>query len=301
MITQCTHDIQFKIASPFNSVLDTIISAPIATAVQQKPIRARPFVKWVGGKGAIASLITEYLPQAIPRYYELFTGGGAVFFHNHDRIESATLVDSNHELITAYEIIRNDLQKLISRLTQYQDEHSKDHYYATREKHDLTDPIEIAARFIYLNKTCYNGLYRVNRQGRFNSPMGSYVNPAICDEQNLTACHAVLQNIEIISCSFDAIDIADNSLVYCDPPYDCNYNQYQAAQFSGAMQERIMRLAKDWHKRGCKVIISNSDTELIRNLYTRKPFRIHEITAPRSVSCKSNGRGSTTELLIITE
>lgn len=255
--------------------LDETIIAPATTVAERKPVVARPFVKWVGGKGAIASVVAAHLPDRIPQYYELFTGGGALFYHLRKRIQFATLADSNLELMIAYRVIQKDLSKLIYLLSQHAGHHSKDYYYETRNKHDLTDPIEIAARFIYLNKTCYNGLYRVNRQGRFNSPIGSYTNPTICDEQNLAACHVALRGMNIVP--------------------------YQADQFSGARQEELMHCAIEWYKRGCKVVISNSDTEYIRQLYEHKPFVIHEIRAPRSVNCKGNGRGSITELLIIAE
>ena len=264
-----------------------------------EPIIARPFVKWVGGKGAILDKIKEHLPDTIKHYYELFVGGGALFFNIANRVERAFIADVNRDLITTYEVIQRDVDKLISRLKQHQEKHNKDYYYKVREQHELKDPIEIAARFIYLNKTCYNGLYRVNSQDRFNVPIGSYSNLTICNVSNLKKAHKVLQEVSIIPSSFDSIEVEKESVVYCDPPYHKNYNQYTYNQFSEQNQRTLRETALSWLRRGCKVIISNNDTELIRTLYANKKFAIYKIQAPRVISCKNESRGNVSELLIV--
>ncbi|MGI9256436.1 MAG: DNA adenine methylase [Salinispira sp.] len=300
-MSQYTHNLQVRTEMPFEHVGDSILHG---IGIKKKPFivkprTVKPFIKWVGGKGAIAPVITKKLPNKISNYYELFTGGGALFFYLHHITENAILSDSNSALMTVYQVIKSDVENLIDELHQHQKNHNKEYFYNIRRKHNLTDSIEIAARFIYLNKTCYNGLYRVNRKGEFNVPMGSYIKPIICNENNLRLCSKALQNVTIRSSSFEDIDIVSGSVIYCDPPYDCAYNNYQVEQFSNRMQELLMHKAIEWYKNGCKVVISNSDTKFIRELYARKIFTIHEIIAPRSVSCKNEGRGKTRELLII--
>ncbi|BBM89216.1 DNA adenine methylase [Spirochaetota bacterium] len=260
--------------------------------------KARPFIKWVGGKNAIAHVIGEYLPAEIDRYYEPFVGSGALFFSIASRVKKATLSDNNQSLMVTYKVVQQRVHDLIARLKQHAKKHSKEYYYKVRSWHDLTDDLEIAARMIYLNKTCYNGLYRVNSKNQFNVPLGSYKNPTICDAPNLIACSVVLQNVNIIYRSFDKIVIEPNSIVYCDPPYHATYNQYHAEKFNDSLQQCLSELAKEWHKRGSFVLISNSNTDFIRSLYGRL-FKVIEVEAPRSVSCKE--RGKETELLIITQ
>lgn len=264
------------------------------------PVIARPFVKWVGGKGAIAEHIQQHLPQRIERYYELFAGSAALFFRTEPRIEQATLCDTNLDLMLAYKMIQGQIDELIDRLYRHQNNHNKEYYYGVRAWHNLEDPLEIAARMIYLNKTCYNGLFRVNSKGEFNAPMGSYTNPKICDEENLRACNRVLQAVDIISCPFNdkRVEVKPHSVVYCDPPYHETYNGYHADRFDEVKQKKLAQLAQEWAKHSL-VVISNSETPLIRQLYSGKPFVIHEIEAPRYVNCKGSERGKVQELLIV--
>lgn len=288
-----------KIHRSFDDAIDALPSEKDNT----QQMRARPFIKWVGGKASILSEIKKHLPQKIKNYYEPFLGGGSVFFGIDYAIKNAFLSDLNLELALTYQVIKKNITPLIELLRGHQEDHCKEYYYKIRENYNKKrkEPIKIASQFIYLNKTGYNGLYRVNRKNDFNVPLGSYTNPTICDEANLRNCHEVLQNVEIQPVPFADIKVKDNSIIYCDPPYHGVYNQYQAHVFDETMQGKLAQYAKDWYNNGCKVIISNSDTEYIRELYKCKPFTIHEIEAPRSVSCKNESRGMATELLITTK
>ena len=190
---------------------------------------------------------------------------------------------------------------MIDKLSEHKKQHSKEYYDKIRSKNDLKEPLERAARFIYLNKTCYNGLYRVNKKGAYNVPMGSYSNPHICDQENLLKCSKALKNVTIDARPFDEVKVEEHSCVYCDPPYHETYNQYTRDKFGEKQQIKLSEFAVDLIDKGCQVVISNSDTAFIRELYTKKYFDIHEIEAPRSVSCKGDERKNTTELLIVSK
>ncbi len=260
--------------------------------------KAKPFVKWVGGKTSIAAEIIKHLPDRIENYYEPFVGGGAIFFRVHSRIQAAFLSDVNSELMQTYKIIQNNVEELIEILEEHRKQHNKAYYYKLRGEHKLDKPTEIAARFIYLNKTCYNGLYRVNSRNQFNVPIGSYTQPKIVDHDTLRNCSMTLQGISLTTDSFEDIEIQKNAVIYCDPPYDETYNQYSSSKFEQNMQERLRDMSLEWAGRGAKVIISNADTEYIRGLYAQKAFTIITLQAPRYVSCKT--RGTIQELLITT-
>ncbi|MYD09637.1 MAG: DNA adenine methylase [Chloroflexi bacterium] len=271
---------------------------------------AKPFVKWVGGKRSLLPELMKRLPAAFNNYYEPFVGGGALFFalKNEGRINSAGggqayLSDINYDLIQTYQLIRRDPEPLIARLKQHARSHAKDYYYETRGQHDLGDPVEIAARFIYLNKTCYNGLWRVNSKGEFNVPMGSSKKPAICQEDNLRACHEALQDVEVRELDFLDIEAGENDFVYFDPPYHPleggSFTDYAKTGFREAEQTALRDLCRELHERGAKFMLSNSDTDFIRDLYAdASVFRLTTVQAPRMVNCKSDGRGAVNELLI---
>ena len=260
---------------------------------------AKSFVKWVGGKGGSVNRIKEYIPSTVDTYYEVFVGGGALFFSIVDGgIRCINLSDSNEDLMLTYGVIQKDVHALIEKLEFHQKEHSREYYYLVRSQHRLLDSVSRAARFIYLNKTCYNGLFRVNRKGEFNVPMGRYANPSICDVKNLKAVSCTLQGVKLFCCSFEDVVVEKNSFVYCDPPYHKTYNQYSEEGFDGMRQCRLHEKVLEWIKRGCKVVISNNDTELIRKLYREDSFILHEMVSFRAISCKSIGRGVVSELLI---
>lgn len=264
-------------------------------------ILARPFIKWVGGKSAIAQQIISHFPSQIDHYYELFTGGGGVFFKMAHKVQHAHLHDINIDLMVTYQVIQDNVKALIHQLKEHERQHNKDYFYKVRRQQQLQDSIERASRFIYLNKTCYNGLYRVNKKGEFNAPIGSYTNPTICDVNNLYACHKVLQDVDIFPYSFEGVQVKEGSVIYCDPPYDATYNQYTANTFNEDLQRNLHNKAIEWQKQGCKIFISNSNTDFIRKLYNSKYFITEEIIAPRSISCKGADRKNVTELLIQTK
>ncbi|MDE2951007.1 MAG: Dam family site-specific DNA-(adenine-N6)-methyltransferase [Chloroflexota bacterium] len=210
------------------------------------------------------------------------------------------LSDVNFDLINTYQVIKRDPGPLISKLRQHAAKHSKDYYYKIRSQHHLDDRVEIAARFIYLNKTCYNGLWRVNSKGEFNVPIGSYKNPVICDETALRACHIVLQGIDVRMRDFRELQAGRGDFVYFDPPYQpldkTSFTRYAKADFGPREQEALRDLCLALHDRGAKFMLSNSDTS--STLYDNPIFRIEIVKAPRFVNSKASGRGAVNELLI---
>jgi DNA adenine methylase len=268
--------------------------------------KPRPFVKWAGGKRSLLREIISRFPDKFNNYYEPFIGGGAVFFAVYKHIRQAFLSDTNLDLIITYRIIQTQPEALIKRLQIHAKQHSKEYYYQIRSQHFIEDSIERAARFIYLNKTCYNGLYRVNKAGHFNTPMGSYKNPAIVDEENLLACHQALQGVHLKSWDFNRIDPPPQAgdLVYFDPPYhptsDISFTSYTSLNFTEQDQLRLVKIAKQLYKRGVYVILSNSKTAFIEEAYQHKCFKRESVKAPRYVNCKPGERGAIEELLITT-
>ncbi len=259
--------------------------------------RAQPFLKWAGGKRAIVPEIVKLLPAQFGDYYEPFCGGGAVFFALDSRIRMAHLSDSNPELMLTYRMLQKDAEAVIVELEKHARHHGPAQYLKIREEgHAYQDPVRKAARFIYLNKTCYNGLYRVNSQGRFNVPIGRYTNPTICDADNLRAVAEVLKKATLRVQSFEKIQPQAGDVVYCDPPYDATFSGYTGRGFAEADQKALRDACQRWRAAGVHVLISNSDTPLIRTLY--KGFRIAQISAPRAISCQGEGREKVVELLM---
>ena len=271
---------------------------PRATLVYLDRPRAYPFLKWAGGKRAIVQDILEELPAQFNDYWEPFLGGGAVFFALDSRIRKAYLSDFNSDLMLTYKTLQENSHKIIKQLKIYKKRHNSQFYKKIREQgHSEQDPVKLAARFIYLNKTCYNGLYRVNKAGKFNVPEGRYINPKICDENNLLAVSEVLAKAELQFQSFEKTNPEKNDLVYCDPPYDDTFASYTDTGFNAQAQQKLKEHCDAWRKKGAFVIVSNSDTSLIRNLW--EGYRIKEICAPRKINCKGKERANTNELLII--
>jgi DNA adenine methylase len=260
-----------------------------------------PFVKWVGGKRQLLDRISPYLPDEYGAYHEPFVGGGALYFHLSP--EQAFLSDVNHRLVRTYRALKHDVGQVIARLRQHP--HDRDYFLAMRQMDiDRCDDVEVAAWFIYLNRTAYNGLYRVNRHDRFNVPFGAYKNPHICDEENLLACSQVLQGAELGVEDFTAVlkRARKGDLVYFDPPYvplsaTSSFTSYTAGGFGPAEQEKLRDVARTLKRRGVHVLLSNSSACLVRSLYA-DGFQLHEVGASRSVNCKGSGRGRVVELLI---
>lgn len=264
--------------------------------------KACPFVKWVGGKRSIVSELVKRMPKDFNDYYEAFVGGGALFFETVETINKAYLSDKNLDLILCYAVIKKNPSKLIELLKKHKQKHNEEYYYKIRFQHELQDPIEIAARFIYLNKTCYNGLYRVNKKGEFNVPVGKYANPNIMDEENLNKCTAVLQKADIKHKDFTDIEAKKGDFVYFDPPYhpttETSFTNYTHSDFTEKDQERLRDFIEVLHKRGVFVMLSNSDTQYIKELYKKSYFNIDIIEAPRYVNCKPTKRNVVKEVLI---
>lgn len=271
---------------------------------------AKPFLKWCGGKTVLLPEILPRLPKKINTYFEPFLGGGAVFFAlaAEGRFERVVLGDMNQELITTYGAIRNELYEVLRLLKAHAAKHSEEYFYKVRAQTEPSDKranlsAYVAARFIYLNRTCFNGLYRVNRQGRFNVPFGRYANPTICDEENLRAVSQVLRGVTLTSIDFQNTTFVakKGDAVYFDPPYvpiseTSNFTAYSAGGFGLGEQERLRDCFATLDRRGVHVLLSNSDTPLVRKLY--KGFKIETVEAPRRVNSKGSARGNVKELLI---
>jgi len=283
--------------------------ASIETREQEEPEyegkKASPFVKWAGGKRSLLSVLVAWLPVSFNTYYEPFLGGGALFFESIGRIKTALLSDTNLELVITFNVIKNDPEPLIALLDEHTRRHSAEYYARVRNQHDLQDPIKVAARFIYLNKTCYNGLYRVNKAGHFNVPIGRYTNPIIYQRGNIIACHKALQVARIEYRDFETIQPQAGDFVYCDPPYHpidgaSSFTKYTKADFTEADQKRLREFALKLHGDGVLVMVSNSDTPFVRDLYRNPPFKTTIVQAPRYVNCKPEKRNPINELLITT-
>ncbi|OUL18777.1 DNA methyltransferase [Nostoc sp. T09] len=268
-----------------------------------KEICPRPFLKWAGGKSRLIQQYIPYLPTKYKTYYEPFIGGGAVFFYLQP--QAAILTDINAELITTYRCVRDRVEELICLLKEHKIRHNRDYYYTVRANPENTD-LEKAARLIYLNKTCFNGLYRVNSKGQFNVPIGRYKNPNICDEDLLRAASAALSHSEIKQADFVELlnyRTSADDFVFCDPPYHpisstSYFTGYNRDSFGEKDQERLRDTCAKLASRGVKVMICNSDCDLIRKLYQEINFHIYPIAAARSINSNTKKRGTIYELLI---
>ena len=259
---------------------------------------ASPFVQWPGGKRKLSSKILKIFPSNFGEYYEPFVGGGAMFFTLAPSMsKKAHLSDMNPDLINAYKVIKTDPKGLIKKLRLHKKNHSRG-YYLEMRKWNFKKPVSLAARFLYLNKTCWNGLYRVNKQGQFNVPIGINISlDGICDEQNILNASKILKKATIKKISFENIEPKKNDLIYCDPPYDGVFTQFTKEGFDEGSHLLLKEACLDWHNRGAHVIISNSNTKLIRSLYSRnKGFKIRKVQSQQSISYKKQEK--VTELLI---
>ncbi|MDZ8227930.1 DNA adenine methylase [Nostoc sp. ChiVER01] len=268
-----------------------------------KETSPRPFLKWAGGKSRLIQQYIPYFPKSYKNYYEPFLGGGAVFFYLQPT--AAVLTDINAELINTYCCVRDHVEELISILKEHKIRHNKDYYYSIRNHSGGTD-IEKAARLIYLNKTCFNGLYRVNSQGKFNVPLGRYTNPNICSEFLLKAASEALSHASIKQANFtEVLNYATSSddFVFFDPPYhpisDTSYfTAYSQNCFSKKDQELLRDTCAELASRGVKVMVCNSDSEFINKIYTDINFETYKIQAARSINSNVKNRGMICELLI---
>ena len=274
---------------------------------------ARPFLKWAGGKTALLPKLLEAAPEQIDTYYEPFLGGGALFFalQAEGRFRQAVLSDSNEQLINAWTQVRDAPDALIHALDVYQRkyrEHSEEEraefYYTVRSKRATCD-LGGAARLIFLNKTCFNGLYRVNSRGQFNVPHGRYTNPTICDEENLRAVSEALQGVELRVSDFaDAPkDAAKGDFVYFDPPYvplseTSNFTAYTKSEFGPDQQRRLADTASRLAGQRASVALSNSGHPEVTTMYAGERFEMSEVEAPRAINSDAKRRGRVREYLI---
>ena len=292
--------------------------------------KARPFVKWAGGKGSLISQLSNFYPYElkngiIERYIEPFVGGGAVLIdilQNYD-VRQAYAFDINMELINSYNVIKNNVEELITNLkrmeTEYlqlEQEERKNYFYNIRnEYNDYTlqeneQNVQRASQFIYLNRTCFNGLYRVNRDGKFNVPVGSYKNPTICDEKNLRNLSELIQNVQFQYGDYrrSMEYVTENTFVYFDPPYrplnmTSGFTSYTKEDFNDDNQRELATFYRELNERNAKLMLSNSNPKNINeedqffdNIY--QGFNIDEIYASRMINANSNGRGKISEILV---
>jgi DNA adenine methylase len=262
----------------------------------------RPFLKWAGGKSQLLAPVLERLPKAIATYYEPFVGGGAVFFAlaTRKRFTNAVLSDSNEDLINVYRALRDDADAVIRILASY--EYAEAEYYRVRAAQPTTAAAR-AARIIYLNKTGYNGLYRVNRSGQFNVPFGRYTNPTICDEPNLKAVAEVLQSVKLEVSDFEraCAPARPGDAVYFDPPYlpvskTASFTAYDRGGFNFKEHQRLAQTYAELARRGVHVVLSNSDTPETRALFAS--FDVATVHASRHINSNATRRGAITEILV---
>ena len=271
----------------------------------------KPFVKWAGGKRQLLHVIENHIPNKFERYFEPFLGGGAVFFSISSKERKAKwfISDLNSDLVLSYVTIRDKVEDLVLSLENHAVHYSKDqsgYYYKIRETNPKND-VDKVSRLIFLNKTCFNGLYRVNSKGKFNVPVGRYVNPNIVNKENLFEVSKMLQSKDIsIKCQDfeDALkEVSQGDFVYLDPPYQpvsstASFTSYTDSDFDFADQERLYRKFKILDKKGAKVLLSNSKSDEITGLFDEYSDGIIEIATNRFINSVSKNRTGHTELLI---
>jgi len=272
----------------------------------------KPFMKWAGGKGQLLSTIDDYLPAQFNNYFEPFIGGGALFFYLYRQgfKGKAHLSDINEDLVSTYLTIRDSVEDLIVELQSGTYKTDKETFYEIRawDRNDdwnEIDPIKRIARMIYLNRTCYNGLYRVNKKGQFNVPFGRYDNPTICNEENLRAVSKALTKAKIQCIDFAGAvkEAQERDLIYFDPPYQpvsdtAYFTDYTASGFGIDEQKMLANVFEKLHKRGCYVLESNSSVKVIYDLYSSPEFHIDIVKAKRAISSDPEGRGEVSEVVI---
>ena len=274
----------------------------------------RPFLKWAGGKTKLLPELALRLPREMRTYAEPFCGGGALFFalaedrkHHRRTFERAILADRNEELVVTYNAIKTSVGDVVDALGPYV--YDRDLFYETRKRDPKTlSAVERAARLIFLNRTCFNGLWRVNSKGEFNVPFGRYKNPTICDEETLRAASEALQHATIVHADFSEVtrDLGGGSavdFVYFDPPYapvsnTADFTAYAAGGFGFEEQERLAGELASLRDRGAMGMLSNADTPEMRVLY--KDFGMHVVNAPRAINSDPTKRGAAAELLVTT-
>lgn len=273
-------------------------------------LKAKPFVKWAGGKRQIIDKLLKLIPENYNTYYEPFVGGGALLFELAPK--NAVINDSNQELMNVYKTISSDkgFEETLRLLNHYESKHNEEFYYKIRnldkdqKKFAKLTNAEHAARTVYLNKACFNGLYRVNRKGEFNVPFNKKLKVNTYDSQNMTLAYVYFQtnHITMLNCDFEEAvkDAKKGDFIYFDPPYDseneATFNSYTENGFGKEEQIRLAKVYKELSERGCYVMLSNHNTTLIHELY--KEYHIHIITAKRNINSNGKKRGKVEEVII---
>jgi DNA adenine methylase len=271
----------------------------------------KPFVKWAGGKRQLIPILNENLPRTFGTYFEPFLGGGALLFHmlTERNGQKCNISDLNSDLVLSYTTIRDRIDELINSLKIHEKNYQKDsksYYYFVRETNPRSE-IEKTSRLIFLNRTCFNGLYRVNSKGKFNVPLGKYTNPNIVNEDNLRSVSNILQssNVAIKCRDFESVlrDAKKGDLVYFDPPYQpvsdtANFTSYTNKDFTYDDLSRLAELCVKLNSKGCNVLLSNSNSKEVEEMFSSKPWKVSKIQANRSINSNSKKRTGHFELLI---
>lgn len=276
----------------------------MAVVLEKLQKETYPIVKWVGGKRQLMFELLKNMPENYNRYFEPFIGGGALFFELQP--DNAYISDMNEELINLYQVVRDNVDELITDLQKH--DISKEYFMEIRnidrmEEYKNWSDIKKASRFIYLNRTCFNGMYRVNSRGEFNVPFGHYKNPRILDENNLINCSNLLQKTEIQHADFSEIlkEVKKGDFVYFDPPYvplseTSSFTSYTKDGFDADMQFKLRDVCDELESMGVKFLLSNSDTKLVNELYEN--YNIKKVFASRQINANVDGRGKITEVLV---
>ena len=275
-------------------------------------MNCKPFLKWVGGKRQLLPLLTKKKPKCFNAFHEPFIGGGALFFALQP--DRASLYDNNAELISLYGVVQNEVEALIRALRAHQSAHTAnghDYYYSVRNQDrqagfSARSAVDRAARFIYLNRTCFNGVYRVNSEGFFNVPYGCYKNPLICDETNLRACSAALRGVALYHGDFERLleNVQPGDFVYFDPPYvplseTASFTGYTAGGFDMTMQARLKALCDRLSDMGVYWMLSNSSAKWVVKTYEEAGYKAEKIKATRAVNAKASGRAAAQNEVIV--
>ena len=283
----------------------------MAQEYQQVTVEPKPFVKWAGGKRQLLAELEKSFPKQFGTYFEPFLGGGALLFDLLAKKPNlkCSVSDLNSDLVLAYVTIRDKLGRLIESLENHSKNYHKDstgYYYEVR-KQEPKSQIEKVSRLLFLNKTCFNGLYRVNSKGKFNVPLGRYTNPNIVNRENLTAVSKFLQSDKIkISCrDFESIlkDAKKGDFVYFDPPYQpvsdtANFTSYTHRDFTEDDLQRLADLANQLNSKGSHVLLSNSNTKIVKKIFSSKKWKVKEIAVNRAINSNSQKRTGHKEVLI---
>lgn len=272
----------------------------VITKTPKPQVAAQPFLKWAGGKTQLLNELVKRVPKEFGTYFEPFIGGGALYFAIAPK--NAVIADINDDLINTYTVVRDHPEKLLKALEGYKND--KDFYYSVRSQdHNSLNAIDRAARLIYLNRTCFNGLYRVNKNGQFNVPFANYKNPNFIQKEKIIKDSAILQNTAIHHAGFETVlvEAKKGDFVYLDPPYApidvfSDFKRYNKEQFHKSDHERLAELYNELTERGCYVMLSNSDTPFTRDLY--KKWRVDTVYAKRLINKDASKRGEITEIIV---